>query len=60
MNVAAFFTTRERNQRIVDAYRQGLPSAVVAERFGMGKTQVRRILRLYGVSRPVGRPRRAA
>lgn len=60
MNRAAFISIIERNKRIVEAYQQGSPSVAVAQQFGMGKSQVRDILRLYGVSRSVGRPRRAA
>lgn len=55
-----FMTTvdrAERHKRIVAAYQAGETSRTVAAAFGMNDSHVRGILRLYGVSRRVGRPR---
>lgn len=49
----------ERRQAIADAYATGLSSREVAERFGTSGGRVREIAKLYGVARPVGRPRAA-
>jgi hypothetical protein len=46
----------ERHKRIAAAYEGGLDSRTVAALFGMNDSHVRSIVRLYGVSRPVGRP----
>lgn len=50
----------ERSKQIVAAYEAGATSRTLAERFGLTDSHVRSILRLYGVARPVGRPRKAA
>lgn len=46
----------ERHKRIVAAYQLTPNSRTVADLFGMNDSHVRSIVRLYGVSRPVGRP----
>lgn len=50
----------QRCKQIVAAYEAGATSRTLAERFRLTDSHVRSILRLYGVARPVGRPRRAA
>ncbi len=47
-----------RHEKIVTAYLRPASSRAVAAEFGMSDGHVRYILRLYGVARPVGRPRR--
>lgn len=50
----------ERQRRIVAAYEAGASSRALAQQFGLRDGWVRQIVKLYGVARPVGRPRRAA
>ena len=48
----------ERHRRIAREFANGnLGSRAIAAKFGMNDSHVRQIARLYGVSRPVGRPR---
>lgn len=49
----------ERHKRVVAVYAELKSSRAVAKRFGLSKTHVGNIVKLYGVARPVGRPRRA-
>jgi transposase len=56
-------TNRERGQRqrdVISAYMAGETSRQVAERFGISSSYVRTLIGLWGVSRPVGRPRNAS
>ena len=48
-----------RHQRIAATYQAGHSSRSVAAMFGMNDSHVRAIARLYGIARPVGRPRKA-
>lgn len=50
----------ERQRRIAKRYDEsGLPAHVIASEFGLSRGYVSRIVKLYGVSRPAGRPRSA-
>lgn len=46
----------ERRAQIAQAYERGLTSREVAELFDTSSGHVRDVIKLYGVSRPVGRP----
>ena len=46
----------QRHQRMVAAYRDGLTLPAVAARFGLSYSQTRAVVRLYGATRPRGRP----
>jgi hypothetical protein len=45
----------ERHAAIAEACKRDT-TAVVAARFGMSRSRVKEIAKLYGVSRPIGRP----
>jgi hypothetical protein len=49
----------QRHQRMVAAYRDGLTLPAVAARFGLSYSQTRAVVRLYGATRPRGRPQMA-
>ena len=48
----------ERHKRIVRRYAEGASSRQIAAEFGLSRGHVSLIASLYGVNRPVGRPRR--
>lgn len=45
-----------RAERVAQRYARGINSSQVADEFGLSRSRVIEIARLYGVSRPVGRP----
>lgn len=46
-----------RQDRMIEAYRDGLSSRQVAKRFGMSDSYVRDLARQAGIARPVGAPK---
>lgn len=50
----------KRQREMIAAYQAGMSSREVGERFGVSGQWVRELAQLWGVARPVGRPRRAA
>lgn len=46
-----------RAERVAKRYAQGVSASQVADEFGLSRSRVSEIARLYEVSRPAGRPR---
>lgn len=46
-----------RQERMIEAYRDGLSSRQVARMFGMSDSYVRDLARQAGIARPVGAPK---
>ena len=48
---------RKRDETIVALAKAGMKSGCIGEIVGLSRTRTRAIMALYGVSRPVGRPK---